>query len=95
MIKEVQVSFEDITNSKPLDACNCAIAKSLNKAFNIDNAEVKCDIKKYSVDIFFVVNKIIYDKNKIINYDEVSTFITRFDMGLKQECKPFQFGVIL
>jgi len=94
MIKEIQVSFEDITNSKPLDACNCAIAKSLNKAFNINNAEVKCDIKKYSVDIFFVVNKTIYDKNKIINYDEVSKFITSFDMGLK-ELKPFQFGVIL
>jgi hypothetical protein len=94
MIKEVNVSNEDIFTSKPLDACNCAIAKSLNKAFNIDNAEVKCDIKKYSVDIFFVVNKTIYDKNKIINYDEVSTFITMFDMGVK-ELKPFQFGVIL
>jgi hypothetical protein len=94
MIKEVNVSNEDIFTSKPLDACNCAIAKSLNKAFNIDNAEVKCDIKKYSVDIFFVVNKTIYDKNKIINYDEVSTFITMFDMGIKK-LKPFQFGVIL
>jgi hypothetical protein len=94
MIKEVNVSNEDIFTSKPLDACNCAIAKSLNKAFNVDNAEVKCDIKKYNVDIFFVVNKIIYDKNKIINYDEVSTFITMFDMGVK-ELKPFQFGVIL
>ena len=94
MIKEVNVSNEDIFTSKPLDACNCAIAKSLNKAFNVDNAEVKCDIKKYNVDIFFVVNKIIYDKNKIINYDEVSKFITSFDMGLK-ELKPFQFGVIL
>ena len=94
MIKEVNVSNEDIFTSKPLDACNCAIAKSLNKAFNVDNAEVKCDIKKYNVDIFFVVNKIIYDKNKIINYYEVSTFITMFDMGVK-ELKPFQFGVIL
>ena len=94
MIKEVNVSNEDIFTSKPLDACNCAIAKSLNKAFNVDNAEVKCDIKKYNVDIFFVVNKIIYDKNKIINYDEVSTFITMFDMGVK-ELKPFQFGIIL
>jgi hypothetical protein len=94
MIKEVNVSNEDIFTSKPLDACNCAIAKSLNKAFNVDNAEVKCDIKKYNVDIFFVVNKTIYDKNKIINYDEVSTFITMFDMGVK-ELKPFQFGVIL
>ena len=95
MIKEIEVAFEDIINSKPLDACNCAIAKSLKKAFNTDNAEVKCDIKKHSVDIFFIVDKIIYDKSKIINYDEVNSFITRFDMGLQQKCKPFQFGILI
>ena len=95
MIKEIQVSFEDIANSKPLDACNCAIAKSLNKAFNTDNAEVKCSVGKYSVDIFFIVNKSIYDKSKIINYSEVNNFITQFDMGLKQECKPFKFGIVI
>ena len=95
MIKEINVSFEDINNSKPLDACNCAIAKSLNKAFNINDAEVKCDIKQYEVDIYFMVNKIKYDKSKIINYDEVNSFITRFDMGYKQGCKPFQFGILI
>jgi hypothetical protein len=95
MIKEIQVSIEDITNSKPLDVCNCAIAKSLNRTFNINDAEVKCDIKEYKVDIYFIVNKIIYDKSKIINYDEVNSFITSFDMGYKQGCKPFQFGILI
>ena len=95
MIKEINVSFEDINNSKPLDACNCAIAKSLNKAFNINDAEVKCDIKEFKVDIYFMVNKIKYDKSKIINYDEVNSFITRFDMGYKQGCKPFKFGILI
>lgn len=95
MIKEIEVSLEDITNSTPLSDCNCAIAKSLNKAFNVDNAKVKCDVGKYSVNIFFIVNKIIYDKSKIINYDEVNTFITHFDMGAKQQCMPFKFGILL
>ncbi len=95
MMKEIEVTKEDILQSKPLDSCNCAIAKSLNKAFNVSNAEVKCDIKKYTVDIFFIVNKVMYDKSKIINYDEVSKFITLFDMGYKQGCKPFKFGILI
>ena len=93
MIKEVYVSDEDINGSKPLDPCNCAIAKALNKAFDTDNAIVKFDIKEYSVDIYFLVKNKVYDKNKIINYDEITSFITRFDMGLKTKCLPFKFGI--
>ena len=95
MIKEVSVSNEDIVGSKPLDPCDCAIAKALNRAFKTKDAMVRFDIKEYSVDIFLVVNKNIYDKDKIINYKTITNFITRFDMGLKTKCTPFTFGVIL
>jgi len=94
MIKEVNVSNEDIFTSKSLDPRNCAIAKALNRSFVISNAEVRFDIKEYAVDVYFVLNNKIYDKNKITNYRTMTSFITSFDMGLK-ELKPFQFGVIL
>jgi len=95
MIKEVYVSSEDIDGSKPLDPCNCAIAKALNKSFETNDAKVKFDIKQYSVDIYFLVKGKVYDKSKITNYDEITSFITRFDMGLKTKCLPFKFGIRL
>lgn len=93
MIKHIEVTKDDILQSKPLDSNNCALAKSLNRVFNVNNSEVKCDIKKYTVDIYFVVGNKSFDKSKIINYDEVYTFITCLDMGFKQGCKPFTFGI--
>jgi len=92
MIK-INVTWKDIHLGNRCDLDNCATSLALKRVIKEKNIKVRYNKTDYYIEI----NNKKYDKSKIQNYEELKTFINKFDFGLIGDhgAKPFDFAIEL
>jgi len=90
---QIDITQTDIDNGIPNDCEDCAIAKGLKRAFNLeDNVEVNVD----DGHVTFNVNGVEIDEDMIKSETDLNEFIEDFDScGLKETLNlaPFSFTI--
>ena len=93
---QIDITQTDIDNGIPNDCRNCAIAKGLKRAFNLeDNVEVNVDFEH----VTFNVNGVEIDEDMIESETDLCEFIEDFDScreqitGFEHTVKPFSFTI--
>ena len=88
---QIDITQTDIDNGIPNDCRNCAIAKGLKRAFNLeDNVEVNVDFGH----VTFNVNGVEIDEAMIKSETDLNEFIEDFDScEVENTVKPFSFTI--